>query len=234
MSDLCAVDVEAVVVVPVLFFPTARSAAVSSETPEFTDDGRSRAIEFALAKRGPRHVLANASRYDVRAEAGPGVEWPGIDLWDEDVSGLLFNRANLTGARLGLASGADFQHARLDRVEIEEAPGAEFDFADMHEARCGGARLERASFTGASLGGADFSEASLRRARFTGADLSGATFVGADLHNTDIHFVAAAAGADFSEALGLTLEQRQALAALGAVGLGDVWLAPLLDLEFSA
>jgi hypothetical protein len=237
MSDLTVADAEGVVVVPVRSFPTARPASVSAIIPEFTTDGRSRAIEFFLADGGTPETFAHEmslGTFDVRSEAGPGVEWPGLNLELEELSGFNFRGANLTGARLGCVAGAWFQHGRLDRAIIAEAQGAKFDFADLHEAQFRSSRLEGASFSGARLGGACFTEASLRLACFTGADLSGADFTGADLTGADLDDVEAALDADFTEAEGLSDEQRRILADRGAIGVGYVRLAPLVGIRFIA
>lgn len=224
-----------VIPVRVHYFPTARPVAVDRAEPEMTPDGRTRAIEFLLANSGDPGLFERRREwFDVRAEAGPGVEWPGLDLAGDDLGGFDLRGANLTGARIGECGGSDLRHARLDRVQIREAQGSLFDFAEMHEAILDFGRFEGASFAGAFLGGASFRDASLRRASFTGADLTQADFHGVDLTGSDIQFAVRAAGADFSEAEGLTLEQRQALARLGATGLGSVLLAPLLDREFTA
>jgi len=212
-------DDSGVTPVHIRFFPTARPVAVDLGVAEVTPDGRTRSIEFLLADAGdPGQFDRRRAWCDVRAEAGPGVEWPGIDLSRDDLSGFDLRWANLTGAVLGAAGGSDFRHARLDRARIADAQGSLFGFSDLHEACFDCGRLEGASFDGALLGGASFRDASLRRARFFGADLTQVDFTGADLTGSDVESAAAAEGADFSEAMGLSIEQQRALALLGAVG----------------
>ena len=51
MFDAVA-DAQGSTVVPVRFFPTARPVRIGRENPDFTNNGRSRAIEFFLAAGG--------------------------------------------------------------------------------------------------------------------------------------------------------------------------------------
>ncbi|MGI9252755.1 MAG: pentapeptide repeat-containing protein [Thermomicrobiales bacterium] len=214
-----------------LRFPTASGDGER----DFTADGRTRGIELLLKSgRTPEDFAIQREWFEVRKEAGPGVEWPGIDISDDDLCGFDLSDANLIGAALPPVNGSILRHARLERAVIRVAQGAIFDHADMSEATLCSASLEGSSFAGANLGGADLEEASLRLAKFDGANLTETSFIGADLTGSTIHLALCATGADFTDAEGLTDQQRHALAALGAIGLGPVHIAPLLDIVFSA
>jgi hypothetical protein len=182
-------------------------------------------IEAFLRGGGTPAAFARVRhRFDPRAEAAPGVWWPGIDLGDDDLSGAELAGAVLIGATLPEVSGSDLRRALLEGATIRRAPGALFDGAELAEADLCFARLEGASFVGANLACCDLVEAGLRRARFDGADLADACFADAELHGATVHLAARLDGADFSGAVGLTPEQRAILAARGAVGL-EAWEA---------
>jgi uncharacterized protein YjbI with pentapeptide repeats len=227
MSDDNMIQPQNAVVIPVNVarFPTATPVAIQVGVIAFTEDGPSRSIEFFLqAGHTPADFLARIHWFDARHEAQANVQWPGIDLSQFDLSGCVLQGANLVGVTFGRVAGADLTRAKLDRARIGEAPGSNFDLAELFEATLQCASLEAASFCGAALGGADLGEAGLRRADFRDADISGADFSGTELHDSTVHLARRAAGADFTEASGLTWSQRETLRDLGAVGLEEIQL----------
>jgi hypothetical protein len=179
-------------------------------------------IEAFLRNGGtPEEFARVRHRFDARAEAAPGVCWPGIDLDGDDLCGAELAGATLIGAVLPEVNGADLRRAQLERSEIRRAQGAVFDGAELAEADLRWGRLEGASFVGANLACCDLNEAGLRRARFDGADLTDADFRDAELWGSTVHLAARLDGADFSGAVGLTVEQRVILAARGALGVEE-------------
>lgn len=179
-------------------------------------------IEAFLRNGGTAERFAEIRhRFDPRAEAAPGVNWPGIDLEDDDLCGAELAGANLIGAILPEVNGADLRRAQLERAVIRRAQGTVFDGAELAEADLCQGRLEGASFVGANLACCDLIEAGLRRARFDGADLTDADFRDAELWGSTVHLAACLDGADFTGAVGLTVEQLVILAARGALGVEE-------------
>ncbi len=179
-------------------------------------------IETFLRNGGtPERFAAIRHRFDARSEAAPGVWWPGIDLEGEDLCGAELAGATLIGAILPEVNGADLRRAQLERAVIRQAQGAVFDGAELTEADLCHGRLEGASFVGANLACCDFVEAGLRRARFDRADLTDADFRDAELWGSTVHLAASLDGADFTGAVGLSVEQLVILAARGALGVEE-------------
>lgn len=179
-------------------------------------------IEAFLRDGGtPERFAEIRHRFDARAEARPGACWPGIDLDGDDLCGAELAGATLIGAVLPEVNGADLRRAELERSEIRRAQGTVFDGAELTEADLRWGRLEGASFVGANLACCDLNEAGLRRARFDGADLTDADFRDSELWGSTVHLAAFLDGADFTGAVGLTVEQLAVLAARGALGVEE-------------
>lgn len=179
-------------------------------------------IEAFLRNGGtPERFAEIRHRYDPRAEAAPGVWWPGIDLEGDDLCGSELAGATLIGATLPEVNGADLRRAQLERAVIRRAQGTVFDGAELAEADLCNGQLEGASFVGANLACCDLIEAGLRRARFDRADLTDANFTDAELWGSTVHLAACLDGADFTGAVGLTVEQLVILAARGALGVEE-------------
>lgn len=179
-------------------------------------------IEAFLRNGGsPERFAEIRHRFDPRAEAAPGVCWPGIDLDGDDLCGADLTGATLIGAILPEVNGADLRRAQLERSTIRRAQGTIFDGAELAEADLCCARLEGASFVGAKLACCDLLEAGLRRARFDRADLTDADFTDAELWGSTVHLAASLDGANFTGAVGLTVEQLVILAARGARGIEE-------------
>ncbi|MDH3337023.1 MAG: pentapeptide repeat-containing protein [Gammaproteobacteria bacterium] len=138
----------------------------------------------------------------------------GVDLRYADLRGANLHGADLTGADLGSANlaDADFSYATLVDVSFSRIHVAtnlrmaNFERANLLNARFGGVEAQAAQFTAASLDGADFTggpvsnavldsacfeDASLRDAnlswqRMRNANLSGADLTKAQLLNADL------------------------------------------------
>src|ERR1700722_375495 len=132
--------------------------------------------------------------------AGTSKSCPGCDLAGLDLSGRVFKRAKLEGAKLARATltGTDFFRAGLAHADLAAAKlaganlnlvdatwadlsGADLSHALLFEADLAGAKLTNANLQDARLGRARLNEADLSRARLTGADLTGARLAGAKL-----------------------------------------------------
>lgn len=130
-----------------------------------------------------------------------GASLVGVDLAGASLGRLIFDRADLSGARLADAdlSGSRFDGARLvgadlSRVSARDLSARDADFSGV---RAGGADLrgvdaERGRWVGADLAGVDG-----REARFVGANLSDARCGGSDLRGAGLHG-ARLGGADLS------------------------------------
>ncbi|MEO1606289.1 MAG: pentapeptide repeat-containing protein [Pseudomonadota bacterium] len=110
---------------------------------------------------------------------------PAVNLQKEDLSGGLFDRANLSGAFLtgvqaanGSFQGTDLRGARLGYAKLNQADlrWAQLQGAILIGAQLQGAFLNGARLQGAFLNGAQLQGAGLGRAQLQGANLVGAEF----------------------------------------------------------
>ncbi|GAA6178629.1 hypothetical protein NBRC116594_00670 [Shimia sp. NS0008-38b] len=103
-----------------------------------------------------------------------------------DLSGLSFDKAQLTNAKLQGANlmGAELQEAHLISAELQGANlwGAKLQGADLV-----GAELQGADLISAELQGADLISAELQGADLNSAELRGAYLVGAELQGADLN-----------------------------------------------
>ena len=162
--------------------------------------------------------------FDARAEARPGVRWPGTDLHREDLGGFDLHGSIFSGTRMPDITAADLSRSLLDGATISRARGACFRDAVLTGALMEFALLEGACFRHADLRSAILVGAGLRRADLTGADLTDADFGEADL--SDVRPLAAHSllGCNLDGAIGLSASQRRAAARRGAIV--DTGVAP--------
>jgi uncharacterized protein YjbI with pentapeptide repeats len=129
------------------------------------------------------------------------VNLSGADLSQADLTAADCTRANLTRANLAAVQGqdlrlgsavlqdADFSAAILPGARADamtNGTGANFQGADLRNARWSGARLRGANFTAANLDGADLCKADLRQANLLGASARHARLIRADLRQANL------------------------------------------------
>lgn len=135
-------------------------------------------------------------------------DFTGADLADAELRNATFvgvkglSAANLKGAKLRWLWEADLAGAVLSDQD--------FTGAELYKINLEGAKLDGARFTQAALVGANLAKADLRRANFTQADLRFVNLHGADLTGA-VLTEAYAAGADFSDCIGITPEMAHSL-----------------------
>ncbi|MCA2640343.1 MULTISPECIES: pentapeptide repeat-containing protein [unclassified Microcystis] len=141
------------------------------------------------------------------------------------LSGAILSKANLIGAIL---SGANLSWANLSRANLSWANlsrailrEADLREADLRGAILSGAFLGWAILSGAILSKANLSDANLSDANLSGAFLRGANLSGANLWIADLSgaFLSGAEveNAIFTNATGITPEQKQDLIRRGAI-----------------
>ena len=110
----------------------------------------------------------------------PGALPRGLELWDIDLQGCSFCRADLSGALLmgSQLQGCDFGFADLTGACLEQANA---DLAEFRGASLVGADMVELSAEAACFRDADLSRANLGSAHLPQADLTGATLLGAKL-----------------------------------------------------
>ena len=143
---------------------------------------------------------------------GQRLDLRGTNLREADLSNADLSDANLRGADLRGANliGANLRGANLN--------GANLSGADLRRANLSGACLREAYLRWAYLGGANLNEADLSRADLSRADLSKAKLSealallrGAEMDWPNVR------GANFTNAKGISSEQRKDLTARGAI-----------------
>ncbi|MCA2651661.1 MAG: pentapeptide repeat-containing protein [Microcystis sp. M017S1] len=134
-----------------------------------------------------------------------GADLRGAILSKAILSGAILSKANLIGANLSVAilSGAILSGANLSRAILS---GANLIGANLSGANLSGANLSGANLIGANLSDADLIGANLSDANLSDADLRGANLSGAEVEN-----------AIFTNATGITPEQKQDLIRRGAI-----------------
>ncbi|MCA2620657.1 MULTISPECIES: pentapeptide repeat-containing protein [unclassified Microcystis] len=134
-----------------------------------------------------------------------GADLRGAILSKAILSGAILSKANLIGANLSVAilSGAILSGANLSRAILS---GANLIGANLSGANLIGANLSGANLIGANLSDADLIGANLSDANLSDADLRGANLSGAEVEN-----------AIFTNATGITPEQKQDLIRRGAI-----------------
>ena len=191
---------------------------------DLTDADLSRADLSDAILAGSTAVGARFAGARLKGVDAKGVRWSGADLSEAHLAKARFEGADLNAANLGGAVGpeADFRRARLDAISARDArfPEANFREASLVGAALAGANLTGADFSGADLTSADLSNANLTQAKLTGAKLRGATLADATLDGAALTGVDLS-GVDLtgldSDALGLSTEQVESLAAVGVV-----------------
>jgi uncharacterized protein YjbI with pentapeptide repeats len=137
------------------------------------------------------------------APCGPRLRFIDADLCGLDLSDLVFEDAELRGARMVRAnlqravfrranlSDAQLAHAECEAAVFEDAvleraslEGAGLMDADLRRARMAFANLDGASMANANLEGADLLEARLENAYLGAASLTGANLMGAHLERS--------------------------------------------------
>jgi len=178
--------------------PAPAQASTIEENQKAIDKGPATEIQAILT------VLGRRQRGRGREQEGQSLNLSHSDLRGASISGahldgMLFSWAYLDGAYFNGAylDGAYFNSAHLDEAKFNEAHLAGADFCLAH--------LYRAYFTKAHLDGTYFNWAHLDGAYFGGVYLDSAYFVGepSRLLSLGAHLY----GADFREAVGLTVEQ---------------------------
>ncbi len=144
----------------------------------------------------------------------------GANLSDADLRGAILRGAILRGAIL---RGAILSWANLSGANLS---GANLSDADLSRAILSGANLSGAILSGAILSGAILSKANLSDANLSDANLSGAFLRGANLSGANLWIAdlsgAFLSGAEvenaiFTNATGITPEQKQDLIRRGAI-----------------
>ncbi|NCQ97996.1 MAG: pentapeptide repeat-containing protein [Microcystis aeruginosa L211-101] len=144
----------------------------------------------------------------------------GANLSDADLRGAILRGAILRGAIL---RGAILSWANLSGANLS---GANLSDADLSRAILSGANLSGANLSGAILSGAILSKANLSDANLSDANLSGAFLRGANLSGANLWIAdlsgAFLSGAEvenaiFTNATGITPEQKQDLIRRGAI-----------------
>jgi uncharacterized protein YjbI with pentapeptide repeats len=154
-----------------------------------------------------------------------GANLRGANLRGAILSGAILSKANLSKANLSganlrgailswaILSGANLSRAILIGANLIGAnlSGANLIGANLSDADLIGANLSDADLIGANLSDADLSDADLSGAILSRAILSGANLSGADLSRAEVE------NAIFTNATGITPEQKQDLIRRGAI-----------------
>ncbi len=174
---------------------------------------------------GANLIGANLSGAILMGANLSGANLSGANLIGADLIGADLSVANLIGANLRGANliGADLRGANLSKANLIGADlrGADLRGANLSKANLSGANLSKANLSGAFLSGANLSKANLSKANLSDADLSGAFLSGANLWIADLSgaFLSGAEveNAIFTNATGITPEQKQDLIRRGAI-----------------
>ncbi|NCR25878.1 MAG: pentapeptide repeat-containing protein [Microcystis aeruginosa LE13-04] len=174
---------------------------------------------------GANLIGANLSGAILMGANLSGANLSGANLIGADLIGADLSVANLIGANLRGANliGADLRGANLSKANLIGADlrgadlrGANLIGAILIKANLIGANLSGAILIGADLSGANLSDANLRGANLSGADLSGANLSDANLRGANLSG-AEVENAIFTNATGITPEQKQDLIRRGAI-----------------
>jgi len=141
---------------------------------------------------------ASAQRASFRGARGSDATFAGAQLAGARFDGAKLPSADFTGATL---DGAVFEGAIMPEVRLAEvrAIRAQFQRAQLGEARCDDAVFEHCSFADAHLAGSTWEHTSLAGCSFSRAKLAGASFARADAEGIDLEGVDAPA-ANFARA----------------------------------